>query len=154
MGASCWSYTVPWQGDPGAALDELQARVFRDGDYWWAVGNYCPGADDVDPTQRAAAPGPSSVDELWSHEFVQESGTHSILDVDRVLAPGKKPGFGGLEALTTAEARKLTGGGPLTRAHLPLPMDLVRERWTGRWAVLHDAEGNPAELHFWGYSGD
>ncbi|PWU50199.1 hypothetical protein DLE60_23765 [Micromonospora globispora] len=68
MGASGWSYTVPYQPDLNAALHELRERVFAEGRYYWAVGDYC--------------------------------------------------------------------------------------RWTGRCAVLHDAAGNPTELHFWGYSGD
>ncbi|MET8836376.1 hypothetical protein ABZV78_20980 [Micromonospora sp. NPDC004540] len=155
MGASGWSYTVPWQADPQAALVALQERVFHDGDYWWALGDYCPGADDVDAARRAAAPPPADIDELWSHELVQECGSHSILDVDEVLAPGAAPAFGGLQALSAEETRVIAGADRLTREHLPaLGWELVGERWTGRWAVLHDAAGNPAELHFWGFSGD
>ena len=37
MGASGWSYFVPYQPDLQAALDALRAQVLADGDYWWAA---------------------------------------------------------------------------------------------------------------------
>lgn len=154
MGASGWSYTVPYQPDLNAALHELRERVFAEGRYYWAVGDYCPARDDVDPEQRAACPPPASFAELWDNDLVAQEGTHSILDVDRVLAAGAEPRMCAIEPVSAEEARERTGTDRLTREHLPAIDDLVRGRWTGRCAVLHDAAGNPTELHFWGYSGD
>jgi hypothetical protein len=42
----------------------------------------------------------------------------------------------------------------LTREHVEHLQKLEYERWSGRCAVLHDADGKPAELYFWGASGD
>lgn len=154
MGASGWSYTVPWQPDPGVALRELHERVFADGDYWWAEGGYWVSNDDVPAEKRAAVPPPATLTELIHAEAVAYDGTHSILDVGRMLRPGEEPEHCTVELVTAEEARKMTGTDRPTREHLDALDDLVRGRWMGRCVVLHDAEGDPAELHFWGYSGD
>jgi hypothetical protein len=136
MGASGWEYYVPYQPDLQAALDELRRRVLDSGDYWWAVP-YEFGRPACDYPDR-----PRTEDELWAEEAVQESGTHSILDVRRV------------EPVTEAEAMERLGVAQLTRAHVGALQSLVAERWSGRCAVLHDAAGEPSEIYFWGTSGD
>ncbi|MGW5425743.1 hypothetical protein ACWET9_00785 [Streptomyces sp. NPDC004059] len=77
MGASAWDYYVPYQEDLGAALEELQRRVFLAGDYYWVRGG-----DRLPEEERR--PLPSTLDELWADEWTQHSGTHSILDVFHV----------------------------------------------------------------------
>lgn len=42
----------------------------------------------------------------------------------------------------------------LTRDHVDAIDRLAERRWFGRCAILHDAQGQPAEIYFWGYSGD
>jgi hypothetical protein len=85
-GASGWDYYVPYQADFGAALDGLRRRVFADGDCWWTVpGEFAKSASDFSDRPRTEA-------ELWADESVQYDGTHSILDMERVLGPGEKSG--------------------------------------------------------------
>ncbi|BCB77557.1 hypothetical protein GCM10022251_69060 [Phytohabitans flavus] len=147
MGASVWDYTVPYREDFAAALAELQEKVFADGDYYWARGQiFTPASDHGDR--------PATVDELWEDELVQQEGTHSILDMQRVLPEGAASEFGGVRPVTAAEALSCAGTERLTTAHMPLFDDLTGPRWTGRCAVLHDAAGRPESIHFWGYSGD
>ncbi|MYW69173.1 hypothetical protein GTY65_34645 [Streptomyces sp. SID8379] len=144
MGATGWEYYVPYQADTAAALEELRERVFREGDYHWREGD----------GQTPAAPRPATIEELWRDEDVQEQGTHSILDMDRVLRPGEHPVWGTVQPVHPAEACRLTGTDVLTREHVEVIDGLVADRWLGRVAVLHDSTGRPSELYFWGFSGD
>ncbi|GIE86427.1 hypothetical protein [Actinoplanes regularis] len=148
MGASGWSYYVAYQPDLGQALDDLRKKVFDEGDYWWAEP-YEFGKSAMDFPNR-----PRMEKDLWASEAVKESGTHSILDVRRVLQPGEKPDYGTVEPVSEQEARECAGVTKLTRAHVTAIDNLVEHRWSGRCAVLHDDAGNPSELYFWGWSGD
>jgi hypothetical protein len=176
VGASVWKYFVDYQPDLEAAFRALRAKVFADGDYWWAVpGEWGRPARDY-PNR------PRTIDELFADERVQESGTHSILDMNRVLPEGEPQKFGWLNALdaattstldiqrlfnehgepeygtvapvSVAEALDRAGVAKLTRDHLAAIEDLAAHRWFGRCAVLHDAAGTPTEIYFWGRSGD
>ncbi|MET8066172.1 hypothetical protein [Micromonospora sp. NPDC005313] len=139
---------MAYQPDAQAALDELRRQVFEAGDYWWAVpGEF--GSSAADFPDR-----PRSEEELWVDERVQESGTHSILDMTRVLADGEAPGFGAFAPVTEAEALERAGVARPTRAHVDALAPLAEQRWFGRYAVLHDDAGAPSELYFWGFSGD
>ncbi|MFE4250423.1 hypothetical protein ACFRU3_13060 [Streptomyces sp. NPDC056910] len=135
MGASGWDYYVPYQEGLNAALQQLRHEVFEAGDYYWE-------------------PRPQSLKELWEDESVQESGTHSILDIFRVVGPDDTPDYNTVVPVTAEEARELLGTDKLTRAHVKDFDVFPRSRWIGRCAVLHDDEGNPQEIHFWGHSGD
>lgn len=148
MGASTWDYFVPYQADLQAALDQLRQHVFETGDYWWAVP-YEFGKSAADFPNR-----PRTEEELWDDESVQESGTHSILDMSRVIADGEEPDFGTVEPITEDEARELVGVAKLTRAHVEALQPLAEQRWFGRCAILHDTTGAPDEIYFWGSSGD
>jgi hypothetical protein len=172
MGASVWSYVVEYQPDLGAAFAALQAKVLAEGDYWWAVR---------DASARGFADRPRDIKELFRDEHVQESGTHSILDMDRVLGPGEAPDYGWMAEIdnvtsplelsrlfttlgqpeygtvapvTAAEALECVGVEKLTRDHLEAIEDLGGYRGFGRCAVLHDADGKPDAICFWGHSGD
>ncbi|MCM4080885.1 hypothetical protein [Paractinoplanes hotanensis] len=145
MGASGWHYYVPYQPDLDEALASLRDTVFASGDYWWAVP-YEFGKSAADFPNR-----PKTEEELWSDEAVQESGTHSILDVNEI---SRAPSFGAVVPVTDEEALARAGTVMLTREHVEKLEELAAERWVGRLAVLHDAEGKPAELFFWGFSGD
>jgi hypothetical protein len=82
VGASGWDYYVAYQPDLQTALNELRQRVFDSGDYWWAVPyEFGKSAADFPDRPRIEA-------ELWADESVQESGTHSILDMSRLVAEG------------------------------------------------------------------
>jgi hypothetical protein len=149
VGASGWSYYVPYQSDLESALQELRRRVLDEGDYWWAVP-YELGKSAADFANR-----PRTEAELWAEEDVQESGTHSILDMSHVVAEGETPDFGTVQPVTAAEAVERLGVAKLTRAHADALQPLAEQRWFGRCAVLHDpATGEPSEIYFWGASGD
>src|SRR5882724_9731460 len=72
MGASGWHYFVPYDTDVSRALAKLREDVFKRGDY------YCPSKKK-----------PKSIEELI--ELCEESGTHSILDVTRVVDTSSPP---------------------------------------------------------------
>jgi hypothetical protein len=87
VGASGWAYFVAYQPNFQAALDELRRHVLETGDYWWAAaGEYGKSAADF-PNR------PTTEAELWEDEVVLESGTHSILDMSRIVADGEKSRF-------------------------------------------------------------
>ncbi|WP_305788148.1 hypothetical protein [Symbioplanes lichenis] len=148
MGASQWGYHVPYQPDLAKALRELKEQVLADGDYWWAV----PGESG----KRAAEfpQRPRTHEELWADDDVQEGGTHSILDMSHMIEPGDYDGPGTVEPVTADQALLATGTATPTRAHAEALTELAGERWFGRCAVLHDERGRPAELFFFGHSGD
>ncbi|MFF3327158.1 hypothetical protein [Streptomyces sp. NPDC002889] len=150
MGASEWDYYVPHQGDLGAALDELRRRVFEAGDYWWVYGpGWAPTGLNEDR--------PRTLEEMWDDDLVQEMGTHSILDVFRVLGPDEDPASAGhrtVQPVSAEEAFQHLGTSKLTRAHVARFDVFPRWRWFGRCAILHDAHGRPQEIYFWGHSGD
>jgi hypothetical protein len=155
MGASGWDYVVPYQEDLGAALDALRRQVFASGDY--LKPGYYGDVFDL--------PEPDSVDDLFEQEqyreFMGTSGTHSIIDVASVV-PADFAGeeFGTIRPLSDGEYVELFGVTQPGRAdYTPLAgSERLHEyvtggRWTGRAAVLW-ADGAPAEIAFWGYSGD
>lgn len=150
MGASGWEYYVPYQDDLGAALEALRQQVFDRRDYYWEDED----EDEDEGGGGEAKAWPSTVDRLWQDERVQEEGTHSILDMWRILRPGEDPDHGTVQPVHPAEARLVAGTDRLTRAHVPDLEPLAERRWFGRCAVLHDAHGRPEEIYFWGFSGD
>ena len=155
MGASGWEHLVPYQQDLGAALDALRRQVFASGDF-------------IKPSYYGAVfdlPEPSSVDDLFEQEqyweFMGTSGTHSIIDVVNVVPVGfTGEEFGTIRPLSDAECVELFGVAQPGRADFtPLSNSgrlheyVTGGRWTGRAAVLW-ADSAPAEIAFWGFSGD
>ena len=141
MGASGWDYSVPYQEDLGVAFADLRREVFVRHDYWWV------GEDDGQPW-------PSTEQELWQDEDAQEAGTHSILDVHRVIGVEEKADYGTLQPVGEDEAFQLFGTRKPTSADVPDLIALPFERWQGRCAVVYDEEGVPQKFYFWGCSGD
>lgn len=111
MGASEWSYLVPYQLDLNTALTELQAQVFDDGAYWWAGG-------EIGHSAREYPNRPTTLAELWNDERVQEDGTHSILDMQRVVTDGEEPDYGTVVPATAAELLQHAATERPTRAHI------------------------------------
>ena len=157
MGASSWEYVVPYQADLGAALAALRLQMFEQGNY-------------LKPSYYGAnggglgVPDPSSLDDLdqepyW--EFMGTSGTHSIIDVFAVVPVDSGPGeFGTIRLLSEGEYVELFGvTRPGRSEYAPLAGSerlhhfITGGRWTGRAALLW-SDGAPAEIVFWGYSGD
>ncbi|MER5753413.1 hypothetical protein [Streptomyces sp. NPDC002088] len=158
MGASGWDYITSYAGSVEESLHALHARVFEE-DY---------GRDDTY----------ESLEELWEdEEFMGEEGTHSILDIQRVVRTSAPPSehdpkdYGTLRPLpddrialhfgtdrpTPAQFQDL-----LARAfeHAGAPheqprtlLDECRMRWTGVYVVLYTGD-RPTHLGIFGYSGD
>ncbi|MFJ4847249.1 hypothetical protein [Streptomyces sp. NPDC088733] len=147
MGASGWDYYVPYQEDLEVALQNLRHKVFHAEDYYWD-----PWDDDL--PDGVAKPRPATIEELWEDETVQEEGTHSILDMHRVVRPHEEPDYFTVQPVSTTEALRTVGTERLTRAHVDDLQPLANRRWFGRCALLHNAAGEPQEIYFWGFSGD
>lgn len=144
MGASAWSVRGRFDGDPEAALDAMKARVFEEGDYLW----------EEDEIGR-----PDSIDELYEVETVQESGTHSVLDVHEFISATGEDDFGTIRPLTDAELVAAFGTEEPSVADFDeldkagrLPYER-RPRWSANCALLYENDV-AVELAIWGVSGD
>jgi hypothetical protein len=153
MGASGWRYTVPFQQDVRTALDALRHEVFASGEY--LKPDYYGDLYDL--------PVPVSLDELTGDprylDFLGDSGTHSIIDVQEVVMPDPAGAeYGEVMQLGENEYAELFGTARSSRAQFEpadpkVLHDYVSQRWTGRAAVLWES-GRPAEIVFWGFPGD
>ena len=159
MGASEWTYVTPFRGDVAESLRELRERVFRDKDYFWW--------DDFEEDE----PRPATIEGIWDNEEMKHSGTHSILDVSRVVDTTQAPSWdnwqedlGTVRPLTAQQIIRYFGTERPTRAQFealtadsmaPTTRKFMDEmiRGTGRYLLLYDG-GTPAEVAFWGFSGD
>jgi hypothetical protein len=162
MGASGWAYVTPYRGDVEASLEELQRRVFGDGEYYWFWEQH-PGDDPL--------PRPASIDGIWETETMKELGTHSILDVDRVLATTDPPvrmnagDYATVRPLAADRVRRHFGTDRPTRAQFEALafasdspgysdfMEELRVRSAGLFVLLYEGDA-VADVGFWGYSGD
>jgi hypothetical protein len=154
MGASGWEYVVPYQNDLGAALDALRQQVFASGDY-------------IKPSSYGEVfdlPDPASLEDLVAQEryweFMGTSGTHSVIDVQAVVAADADDEFGAIRPLSDEEYAELFGTAQPDRADYNALSNSERlydyvtgGRWTGRAAVLW-TDVAPSEIAFWGISGD
>lgn len=160
MGASGWSYVTSYRDDVAQSLRELRERVFRDKAYnWW---------DDFEEDE----PRPATIDGIWASEYMKESGTHSILDVSRVVETTRAPSWdnaredlGTVRPLAAGAIQRHFGTSQPSRAQFEALTDdpkapgfaefigEVTMRWTGRYVLLYD-NGQPTEVGFWGHSGD
>ncbi|WP_030411417.1 hypothetical protein [Streptomyces sp. NRRL S-1448] len=149
MGASGWRYVTPYQSDFGAALRTVRAQVLASGEYF-------------SPTEWGL-PAPASPGELFENpvywEFMGTSGTHSVLDVDRVIATEEEHDFGTVRPLSVAAIRVGFGSDQPSLADFngmdPGDLDALEEapRWSGHCMALYE-DGVPCALAFWGVSGD
>lgn len=164
MGASGWSYRVPYQTDVQAALDSLRADVFARGVYEkpWEMfpemrGDLADeiesyGADPASVARLRAGEPPASIDEAI--EWSTTEGTHSVLDTPTV---GSSPEFGVLTAVDPARLAEIVGSTEPDAEALWAARDdldeLVEERWEGYYAVGYNG-GAPSTIVFFGVSGD
>jgi hypothetical protein len=138
MGASAWQYYVPFEPDIRQALARLRQEVFRAGQYYASPG-----------TRR-----PASIEDLL--EISGESGTHSILDVMDVA---ERPSAGVVAPLSRSELVGAFGSERPTRLDVErasTSLEAIRSRrgrWTGSYIILYEKD-KPAEILFFGYSGD
>jgi hypothetical protein len=132
MGAHPYQYVVPYRDDVQAALDALRRGVFERGEY--------KGAEGRPRTPEQAL------------ELAGDSGTRSILDIERVA---QKPDYCRAAPLTPEETQRYFGTGEPTVAMVEecdaLWEDL--ERGMARYIVAYE-QGEPKHLVFIGYSFD
>ncbi|WP_110519303.1 hypothetical protein [Herpetosiphon llansteffanensis] len=100
MGASGWSYFVPYQADVQAAFEQLQAEVLKSGDFskgraWWEgmdLEDYASpeelSPDNIEDYRQElealqSQTYPTTI-EQW-RKWNEPDGTHSILDIERVV---------------------------------------------------------------------
>jgi hypothetical protein len=146
VGASGWDYVAEYSGDPMAALQALREQVLASGDFLWDDENDYP------------APRPSTLaelDEIRQDDDFWEVGTHSVLDVDRVVPSGPDR-EATVQELPPDEARAAFGTTTPSRAQFEAAgLDVLPwgERWSGRYQLLYDG-GRPTHIAFWGASGD
>jgi hypothetical protein len=159
VGASGWDYRAPYAGSVGETLIAVQELVLATGDYIWPWEDL----DSGDPDDESV-PRPSSLAGLSAAKEIEEfwgEGTHTILDMDRVITSGNdEPGA--IRPLSPAELNKVFGSrqpsaADFDRVYQPGPGgplgDMMYERWSGRSMVIY-SDGAPAEVYFWGFSGD
>jgi len=132
MGGWPYQYVVPYQDDTQAALDALRADVFARGDFY------------------GSETGPRDIKEAVARSG--ESGTRSILDIDRV---SKNPGSQRAAPLTAEETARYFGGVRPTVRMVEECEALWEEleRGQARYVVAYEG-GVPAKLVFVGYSFD
>lgn len=144
MGASGWDYIQPYEGDAEIALTRLREHVLAAQDYYWD--------DDYLGSRPTSL---DELDELRAEEEFWEVGTHSILDVDRVIAADAEDHDGTVRELTAEECRSTfdtdrPSRGDFAAHQHDLPID---RRWSGYYQLLHN-DGVATEIAFWGASGD
>ncbi|MEU1544016.1 hypothetical protein ABZ461_39260 [Actinacidiphila glaucinigra] len=160
MGASGWSYVTPYRGSAAASLEALQREVFAQ--------SYGDGEQY------------GTIEELYADdEFMEEEGTHSILDVRRVvestkplrefdeedyftvrpLAPARLLSHFGTDRPTVQQYEDAMAQSYAfmdARRRDDRDTSLLGEhemRWTGLYVLLH-TDDQPTHVGFFGASGD
>ncbi|MGW4380120.1 hypothetical protein [Kitasatospora sp. NPDC004531] len=144
MGASEWQYVTPYLGTPQRSLDALHREVFAG---HWAREEYGTPA------------------ELWAdEEFLDEQGTHSVLDVPLAVEDSSEPeGFEDVGSIRPLPPQSLldyfgTGRPTVERftrvlAESPYLRTEVDLRRTGKYVLLFTGD-EPTHLGIFGKSGD
>ncbi|MFD7259378.1 hypothetical protein [Streptomyces sp. NPDC059874] len=150
MGASGWDYVTEYEGGVEASLTALQARVFRE------------EFGEIDDYPDLAS--------LWAdHEFMGTQGTHTILDVVRVVrGPEEQEGtvrplaadrilhHFGTDRPTVAQFEELIARASRAMSHQEYTESLSSEgslRWSGLYVLLYTGD-EPTHVGFFGSSGD
>jgi hypothetical protein len=166
MGASGWEYVALYEGGVEQSLRALQQKVF---DEEFAHGRN-PDYFGV-PVQTYG-----SLEELWAdEEFMGECGTHTVIDVYRLIAADAKLGrhehYNTIGPLTDERLEHYFGTTTPSLAQYQAAMDRDHQlvythprteriltdeaelRWTGRYVVVY-TDGQPTHLGVFGRSGD
>ena len=132
MGGDPYQYVAPYQANLQAVLDRLREDVFERGEY------------------RGAEARPRTIEEAVRQS--EESGTASILDIERIT---KEPDFCCAAPLTDEELARYFAGQAPTVKMVEECDDLWEEleRGMARYVVIYEG-GVPNEVVFVGYSFD
>ncbi|MFF3559509.1 hypothetical protein ACFYXS_05650 [Streptomyces sp. NPDC002574] len=157
MGASGWDYITKYDGDVEEAWGTLQTKVFQE---QYGSGTRYPSLKDLHADQ----------------EFMGTEGTHTILDIDRVVATDDPPtpddgaDYGTLRPLALSrvahhfgtdrptveqyeELAAAANGATSDEEHRQSLFGECQMRWTGYYVVLY-SDGRPTHLGIFGFSGD
>ena len=140
MGASGWTYFVPYQPDIRKAFADLRQQVFESGEYY--------------RFPHIRQPKPATIEELFEQN--QEAGTHTIIDIMDIADSPDVEGF--LLAIPLSESQLLEffGTKKPTRAMIEQKEDTLmdlRERWMATYVIVYQ-DDQPTEIYFTGFSGD
>ncbi len=147
MGGHPYWYTVPYQANVQAALNELREREFR-------AGRYYPAMELVRFPITADSPAPgaqhTSIEE--AQEDADATGTCSILDI---LTIADEPDFCVAAPLDPSELQALYGTIRPSAAQVESNMDFLEdvERGHAVYIVCYE-DDSPSHLVFAGYSFD
>jgi hypothetical protein len=165
MGASGWTYFVPYEVDINQALQKLRESVFLSGEYFSEAKFLAMVIEttqermplktlqrfQAELTQVKDKPRPRNIQELL--QMNGENGTHSIIDIDGV---SEGSGFGKVAPLSPQHLMKFFGTERPTREMIEGKTDEVLglcQRWEGVYFVVFQ-NGSPSEICFIGVSGD
>ena len=148
MGGHFYWYVVPYEPDVRHALNHLREQEF-------AAGRYYPVLPYIDFPIRADSPrpGPQHRTIRDAIKASNETGTRSILDLDRV---SQMPDYGAVAPLRDETLLPLYGTVHPTREMVGPDVAFYGEmdgRGQGVYLILYSA-GQPHEILFAGYSYD
>lgn len=167
MGASGWTYFVPYQSDINQALHDLHQAVFDSGMYYTEEAfvsglrtmmehtdsEYAQPIKDLLadlPLETETIP-PATIAELLERNG--ESGTHSILDITQISST---PGFCAAAPLSEQQLLDIFGTTQPTHQMIEQHLDQVqalRRSWEGTYIIVYE-DDTPFEILFTGFSGD
>lgn len=174
MGASSWSYSVPFRPDIEAALQDLRQEVYDRGEYY-AIE---PNPDLLLPLEEFVARYRSDSGDGILEFMLEErekflelapptdpdsrfawqggEGTHSIIDMACGVSP--EPELFAVSPMTDEELVSELGTTrprtPAVRALLAEGWVGLRDRWYGSYLISYREDDTPDEIHFFGFSGD
>ena len=145
--------------DPSAPLEKQMQMQEGETFLQWAarIQKFADGIGGGTPkTEPDYSKKPETIDELLEEQG--ESGTHSILDIQRV---SDEPDFGAVSPMPTERLREIFGTDKPTRKMVESKQGdyelvedpLVSERWQGVYFTVY-RDSRPDELFFMGTSGD
>jgi hypothetical protein len=149
MGASPYWYFVPYDVNPGRALEALRQREFDAGRY----GEVAANLNFDDPAFESVRPGARHAAISQAVEDSGDSGTQSILDIGRV---GHAPNYSVAGPLDREELADALGTSKPTREVIAARKGELLgylDRGQCVYVVVYD-ENLPTELFFAGYSYD
>jgi hypothetical protein len=160
MGASGWSYFVPYQEDIAQALHDLRERVFQAGEYYkpdeWYAELRSRGIiteeeyqDNILEINSQSVP--DNIDELV--ELRGEEGTHSIIDIEGV-STSAFPGT--ISPLSNDEYLELFGTQRPSHSLVEEKEEALQSihgPFCGTYIYIYEKE-KPVEIFITGISGD
>ena len=152
MGAEFWSHFVPYREDIRTALEELREQEFRAGRFR-IPSQIQPGFFGRMFGRHPRKPRPpTTIEEAIRMADTDATGTHSVLDMERI---SETPASGAVWRLSAEELRCLFGTVEPTRKMVEESEELIDRIDRGQGVcVITYREGKPEGLYFAGYSYD